>query len=131
MRKISILVATLVVFLSVCTQHEEPLFCHLYGYVRLATDSTTGVNGITLRIWDLDPENPIQYRSPPRETVTRTEDNIPGFFEMDSVVYGTDKNQGQFVSIAIDSLQNPGWTSQVHWPLINGEVDTIVIYIVD
>lgn len=131
MNKILILIAVLAVFLLVCTQHEDPLFCHLYGYVRLATDSTTGVNGITLRIWDLNPENPTAYRDTPRETVTRTEDGAAGFFEMDSVVYGTDKNQGQYVSIAIDSLRNPGWTSQVHWPLIDGEVDTIIVYIVD
>lgn len=132
MNKLLMIILALVVFVSVCVQKEEPLFCHLYGYVRLASDSTTGVNGITLRIWDLDPEDPTVYRSTPRETdTTRTEDGIAGFFEMDSVVYGTDKNQGQIVSIAIDSLQNPGWTSQVHWPMIDGEVDTIIVYIVN
>ncbi|KPK64721.1 hypothetical protein AMJ83_00575 [candidate division WOR_3 bacterium SM23_42] len=131
MKKLLVIIIGLIVVLSVCTQEEEPLFCHLYGYIILASDSVTGVNGITLRIWDLDPEDPTDYRRTPRETVTRTEDSLPGFFEMDSVVYGTDKNQGSFVRIVIDSLQNPGWTSQVHWPFIEGEVDTAIVYIVD
>ena len=131
MKKLWVILIGLIVILSVCTQKEEPLFCHLYGYVRLASDSITGVNGITLRIWDLDPEDPTQYRHTPRETVTMTQDSFPGFFEMDSVVYGTDKNQGDFVRIAIDSLQNPGWTSQVHRPFIDGEIDTVIVYIVD
>lgn len=131
MRILLVVTISLVVTLSVCTQKEEPLFCHLYGYVREASDSVTGVDGITLRIWDLDPEDPTEYRPTPRETVTRTEDSLSGFFEMDSVVYGTDKNQGSYVRIVIDSLQNPGWTSQVHWPFIEGEVDTVIVLIVD
>ena len=131
MKRLLVIVIGLIVVLSVCTQKEEPLFCHLYGYVRLASDSVTGVNGISLRIWDLDPEDPTVYRHSARETITRTEDALPGFFEMDSVVYGTDKNQESFVRIVIDSLQNPGWTSQIHWPFIEGEVDTVIVYIVN
>ena len=54
---------------------------------------------------------------------------IPGFFEMDSVCYGTTNRQGNLVSIGIHENENPGWPSQFYTPDIFGDVDTVYIYI--
>jgi len=109
-----------------CTTEEEPFICHLYGWV---IHDTTGVNNIKLKIWDINPYNVDQMRA--RETITRYENSFPGFFEMDSVCYGTTKQQGRIVFIVIDSTENTGWPSQGWYPDIYGDVDTIILYIND
>ncbi|MBA7664264.1 hypothetical protein ES703_72321 [subsurface metagenome] len=68
----------------------------------------------------IDPDVQIRY-----------ENSFPGFFEMDSVCYGTTKQQGRIVFIVIDSTENPGWPSQGWYPDIYGDVDTIILYIND
>ena len=112
-----------------CTTEEEPFVCHLYGWVIEEDDSTTGVDSVKLKIWDINPYNVSQMRA--RETTTRPENFFPGFFEMDSVCYGTTKQQGRIVFIVIDSTENPGWPSQGWQPDIYGDVDTIILYIYD
>jgi len=109
-----------------CTTEEEPFVCHLYGWV---IHDTTGVNDIKLKIWDINPYNVDQMRS--RETTTRDENSTPGFFEMDSVCYGTTRRQGSIVSVVVDSTDNPGWPSQIWRPDVYGNIDTIILYIND
>jgi hypothetical protein len=114
-----------------CTSEEEPYFVHLYGYVIEEADSTTGVNDLLLRIWHLNPDNPSQTVL--LDTIrTKTQDEFDGFFERDSVCYGTSQKQGQgYVAIVVDSTQNPGWPSQLWTPEIYGDVDTVTLYIQD
>ncbi|UCF69874.1 MAG: hypothetical protein JSW49_06645 [candidate division WOR-3 bacterium] len=136
MKKILILFMPLV-FLATfhCGGEEEPFFSHVYGNtqrIRVINDSIpiydtlSGVNGMVLRIYDIDPYNLSTFRL--RYDTTENRDTIPGCFEMDSVCYGTTRNQGNIVSIAIDSTENPGWTTQYHSPFISGDVDTITVY---
>ena len=122
--------AIAVIFLHCTTTDEEPLLCHLYGWVIEEEDSTTGVNNLLLKIWHINPDDLSQLVL--LDTVrTRTEDSQGGFFEMDSVCYGTTKQQGHFVTIIVDSTQNPGWHTQFWYPDIYGEVDTITLYITE
>ena len=115
---------------------EEPFICHLYGYtqrIRVINDSIpiydtlSGVNGLILRIYDIDPYDITSGRL--RYDTTETRDSIPGCFEMDSVCYGTTNNQGNLVSIGIDTTENPGWNTQYRTPDIYGDVDTVLIYL--
>lgn len=116
-----------ILFLPRCSEDEEPLLAHVYGYVRNESDSS-GVNSITLRIRDIDPENVEDIRE--RETITRTEDSLAGYFEMDSVCYGTSNMQGiGYVTIIVDSTTNPGWPTQYWQPDVYGAVDTVILYI--
>ncbi|MBE0432614.1 hypothetical protein IBX73_04005 [candidate division WOR-3 bacterium] len=110
-----------------CATEEEPLICHLYGYV-VRNDNQTGINNLVLKIYDINPYDLNIGRL--RETTTRVQDSIDGFFEMDSVYYGTTKRQGNLVTIGIDSTQNPGYPSQYYTPFIDGEIDTVIISIV-
>ena len=110
-----------------CTQEEEPLFSHVYGWVRTVTDST-GVNDLVLKVIDLDPDNIPALRQ--RQVTTQTHDLIAGFFEIDSVVYGTDQRQGTaYVTFIADSLDNPDWPHSVWNPNVSGDVDTVILYI--
>lgn len=109
-----------------CGGEEEPFICHLYGYA-VRDDNQLGINGLVLKIYDIDPYDVNQGRL--RETTTYMQDSIDGFFEMDSVCYGTTNNQGNLVTIGIDSTQNPGYITQYHTPFIDGEVDTVIINI--
>ncbi len=122
---------TIAIFFSVfifnCTQEQgEPYFCHLYGFLKSAEDSL-GVNSILLQIKDLDPDNTHKYRI--RETTTRTVDSLAGFFEMDSVCYGTTTMEGEFVQIYVDSTKNPDWATQLWIPKIWSEVETLTLYL--
>jgi hypothetical protein len=120
-----VLFSLLVVAVS-CSEQEEPLICHLYGY--MINDITqTGVNGLIVRIIDINPYDVYQVRL--RYDTTATKDSVAGFFEMDSVCYGTNKRQGNLVNIAIDNSENPGWPNQGYTPDIDGAVDTVYIYI--
>lgn len=127
-QKMILLLLLSIFFVTVfnCAAEEEPLICHLYGYA-VRDDNQTGINGLVLKIYDIDPYNLNAGRL--RETTTRVQDSIAGFFEMDSVCYGTTRNQGNLVTIAVDSTQNPGYLTQYHTPFINGEVDTVIISI--
>lgn len=127
MKKIVLLSILLAVITLNCTEEEEPLICYLYGWVKRETDST-GVNDLLLRIRDINPNDVNQWRE--RNTTTRTEDSIPGFFEMDSVCYGTSKMQGiGYVTIIVDNDSNPGWTTQYWQPNVYGAIDTVILYI--
>ena len=111
-----------------CTEEDEPLICHLYGYVR---DNNTGlgVDSIVLQIIELI--NPYDLNTGRlRYDTTMTQDSVPGFFEMDSVCYGTNKRQGTgMVTIVIDSTLNPGWLSRIYPIDVVGDVDTVYVYI--
>ncbi|MDH4210209.1 MAG: hypothetical protein OEV79_02020 [candidate division WOR-3 bacterium] len=112
-----------------CTEEEEiPFICHLYGYIR-DNDTQLGVDGMIIQIVELI--NPYDINSNRiRYDTTMTQDSIPGFFEMDSVCYGTNKRQGTgMVIIGIDSTLNPGWL-QGSYPIdVTGSVDTVYVYI--
>ncbi len=130
MKKIVLFIIAIVVITLHCTEEEEePYFCHLYGYVLNENDSI-GVNNLLLRIWHINPDDMDQLVV--LDTVrTHTENSLFGFFEIDSVCYGTTKKQGRYVTIVVDSTYNPGWPSQYWTPDIYGEVDTITLYILD
>jgi hypothetical protein len=105
----------------------DPFYTDIYGWIRKSSDST-GVNGLNLRIYDIDPEDLNNTRI--RERTTAVYDSIDGFFQIDSVIFGTTKMQGVgYVSIVVDSTNNPGWPSQIWQPSLRGSVDSIILYI--
>ncbi len=130
MKKIVLLISVITLFALNCGEEKEELFfSHLFGYIRRQVDST-GVNDLLLRIRDIDPDDYSQARE--RSTTTTHNDSLNGFFEMDSVLYGTSKMQGVgYVIIIVDSLDNPGWLDTSWFPDIVGPVDTVEYYIED
>jgi hypothetical protein len=112
-----------------CTEEEEiPLICHLYGYIR-DDDTQQGIDNMVIQIIEL--VNPYDINSNRiRYDTTMMHDSIPGFFEMDSVCYGTNKRQGTgMVSIGIDSTLNPAYLSRIYPIDITGSVDTVYVYV--
>lgn len=125
---ITVFTSLLALFMQCATEEEEIYFTHLYGYMREETDSTTGINGLILKIRDLNPEDLDYWRT--REVTTQTQDTLAGFFEIDSVVHGTSQQQGTgYVAIFLDSLLNPQWPSQLWYPTLFGPADTIIPYV--
>ncbi|MEO0206230.1 MAG: hypothetical protein ABIL22_06105 [candidate division WOR-3 bacterium] len=117
---ISLFVFIFVVFS--CTNKEEMYFTHLYGWIKY---DTTGINGIKLLVRDINPENTNYYRFRP-DTTDFSSDSLPGFFEMDSVCYGTSSYQGsQIVAVLVDSTDNPGWPRQYWYLNLSGGIDTV------
>ena len=113
-----------------CTTNEDPLICHVYGQVISEDDSITAIDGIILRIQDINPDNVGQVRIRSNIDTTETADSLGGFFEIDTVCYGTTSQQGTgYVVIYADSTSNPGYPSQAWAPTIRGDVDTIILYI--
>jgi hypothetical protein len=90
-------------------------------------DNQQGVNNLIVRIYDINPYNVTGGRL--RYDTTMTQDSVAGFFEMDSVCYGTTKRQGNLVTIGLDDTENPNWPNQYYTPDISGDVDTVFIYI--
>jgi hypothetical protein len=112
-----------------CIEEEEtPILCHLYGYLK-NNNTQQGVDGIIFQI--------IEYYNPynlsvgrVRYDTTKTQDSIPGFFEMDSVCYGTSKHQATgLVSLAIDDSLNPGWDERIYLLYIDGAACTVEVFI--
>lgn len=127
MKKIIVFMLFSLLFVAVsCSEEETPLVCHLYGYM-INNVTQTGVNGQVVRIYDINPYDVYQVRL--RRDTTATKDSVAGFFEMDSVCYGTNKRQGNLVTIGIDESENSGWPNQYYTPDISGAVDTVYIYI--
>jgi hypothetical protein len=127
MKKTLIFWLFLLAFVAVdCTTEEEPLICYLYGYM-INNNTQQGVNDLIVRIYDIDPYNTSNGRL--RYDTTMTQDSIDGFFEMDSVCYGTSGRQGNVVMIAIDDSENPNWPDAFFMPDIFGDTDTVYIYI--
>jgi hypothetical protein len=129
MKKLLLLVAICTFFVFRCAEEEEPFFCHLTGWV-LNEDSadSTGVNDIIVDVIDINPEDCALTRQ--RQATTRTEDSTLGYFEIDSVCYGTSQKQGTgYVTLRVDSLDNLGWETRMWAPDIYGEEDTVVLYI--
>lgn len=106
-----------------CTKKEEMYFTHLYGWLKY--DTLGGINGLKISIRDINPDNTNYYRF--RKTITDySSDSLPGFFEMDSVCYGTSRFQGgQIVAVLLDSIDNPGWPRQYWYLSLSGGVDTV------
>ena len=128
MKKICMLGVLVAMCTVYCTEEEEPLFSHVYGWVRTSTEDSTGVNGLILKVIDLDPDNLPAFRQNTVTTVTH--DQLPGFFEIDSVVYGTDQRQGTaYVTFIADTLDNPDWPYTVWNPNVTGDVDSVILYI--
>ncbi|MCX7994840.1 MAG: hypothetical protein N3A65_03570 [candidate division WOR-3 bacterium] len=118
---ISFIILALVVFN--CTKKEELFFTHLYGWLKY--DTLGGINGLNILIRDINPENTGYYRFRPTKT-GYSPDSLPGFFEMDSVCYGTSNFQGsQIVAVLLDSTNNPGWPRQYWYLTLTGGVDTV------
>ncbi|MEO0095204.1 MAG: hypothetical protein ABIL46_00035 [candidate division WOR-3 bacterium] len=106
-----------------CTKKEELYFTHLYGWLK--HDTLGGINGLKINIRDINPENTDYYRFRPY-TTGYSPDFQPGFFEMDSVCYGTSSYQGgQIVAVLLDSTDNPGWPRQYWYLTLSGGVDTV------
>ncbi|MBN2620897.1 hypothetical protein JXB22_07375 [candidate division WOR-3 bacterium] len=111
-----------------CTDDPgEPFYTDMFGWIQKSTDST-GVNGLNLRIYDLDPNDLENTRM--RERTTAEHDSVDGYFEIDSIIYSTTNMQGVgYVTIVVDSTTNPNWPSQLWQPSLRGGVDSIVLYI--
>ena len=119
-----------------CEAKEEPLFSDVVGYMRriIQIDTThadtIGENNIIVRIRDLDPDDLNQIRE--RRDTTIIKDSLSGYFEMDSVCYGTTLRQGSgLVTVIVDSVNNPAWPNQLWHPTLEGPVDTLVLYLED
>jgi hypothetical protein len=110
-----------------CSREEEIYFCHLYGYIKDSADST-GIDGMQIDIYDIDPEQTNQSRV--RTVASETKDSISGFFELDSVCWGTSQMQGVgYVTIRVDSMYNSGYPTKIWQPDLHASVDTIDLYI--
>ena len=110
-----------------CSREEEAYYCHLYGYIRNMIDST-GIDGMQIDIYDIDPEQTNQTRL--RSVTSTTADSISGFFELDSVCWGTSQVQGiGYVTIRVDSIKNPGYPNTNWLPDLHSAVDTVELYI--
>ena len=113
--------------LSCAGEDEELFFSQLSGWVRNEADSL-GVNDLFLQIRDIDPDNLSQLRE--RTTTTMTEGSLDGYFEMDSVLYGTSEFQGSgYVSIIADTAHNDDWPYHIWFPNISDEVAAVTLYI--
>ena len=116
------------VFLG-CTDAEEPFLSHVSGWAYRTSDST-GINGLTIRIRDIDVYDLSQLRD--RTVVTEMSDSLDGYFELDSVCFGTTSIQGAgYVIFFIDSTDNPSWSDTSWFPDIRGPADTIIFYLED
>lgn len=105
----------------------DPFYTDIYGWIQNINDST-GVSGLYLRIYDIDPNDLESSRM--RERTTAEHDSVNGYFEIDSVIYSTTRMQGVgYVSIVVDSTTNPDWPSQLWQPTLRGGIDSIVLYI--
>ena len=112
-----------------CTDAEEPFISHVYGWANRTSDST-GINGLTIRIRDINVYDLGQLRD--RTIVTETKDSLDGYFELDSVCFGTTSVQGVgYVVFFIDSVDNPNWSDTSWFPDIRGPVDTIIFHLED
>jgi len=128
MKKAALIVLLIALLVTNCLKEDEPILCHLYGWAKSESDST-GINNLILQIKDINPDDIYYLRI--RETTTRNEDSVAGFFEMDSVCYGLTYQQGTgFVTIKVDSMQNPACSTQYWAPTIVGAVDTIILYVI-
>jgi hypothetical protein len=129
MKHIIILLSLTALFCINCTDGAEPLLSHVYGWANRKSDST-GINNLTIRIRDINCYALDQSRD--RTVLTHTVDSIDGYFEMDSVCYGTSNNQGTgYVIFFIDSINNPAYSDTNWFPDIQGPADTIIFYMED
>ncbi len=127
MKKITILLFLFMFVCINCTDGEEPLLSYVYGWAYKTSDST-GINGLTIKIRDINPHDLEVLRD--RTLITQTKDSLPGYFEIDSVCYGTTKIQGvTYVTMFIDSVDNPTWSDTAWYPNLRGPVDTVIIYL--
>lgn len=129
MKKILILLFFFVFVWINCTDDEKPFLSHMYGWVYRTSDST-GINDLTIKIRDIDPHDVNVLRD--RSMITQSKDTLPGYFEIDSVCYGTTKIQGTtYVTMSIDSVDNPTWPNTIWFPDLGGPVDTVIVYLED
>ncbi len=113
-----------------CTESEIPYFTHIYGRLKLQGTDSTFIGGVILQISDLNPADLSRFRI--REVTTAMPDSILGYFEMDSVCYGTSaKMNNEIVSVYCDSIKNPAFPSLLWYPEIHGHngVDSIILNI--
>ena len=129
MKRALLLLFLIIVVIIGCTDAEEPFLSHITGWAYRTSDST-GINGLTIRIRDIDVYDLSQLRD--RTIVTETKDLLDGYFELDSVCFGTTSIQGiGYVVIFIDSIDNPNWPDTNWFPDIRGPEDTIIFYLED
>ena len=72
----------------------------------------TGINNIILTVGDINPDDITEMRI--RKVTTESYDTLNGHWEMDSVCYGTTRQQGTgYVRITLDTLDNPTYPYRV------------------
>jgi len=109
-------------------EDDIPLFSDVSGWLRQSDTLTAGINNIILTIGDIDPVDISHMRV--RKVTTQPNDTLGGYWEMDSVCYGTTQQQGTgYVRITLDTLDNPSYPYRVWLPNIFGPVDTVILYI--
>jgi hypothetical protein len=119
---LSLLVSSLALMFVNCGGDDEPYFCHLYGYIRDAS-TNAGVDSLTFGLMEV-----ITGRL--RYYTTMAHDTTHGYFEVDSVLYGTSSVQGSsMVAVVIDDSLSPGWLSRTYYIDVDGPVDTVYVSI--
>jgi hypothetical protein len=110
-------------------EEEEPYICHLYGYIR-NSNTQQGVDSLMFGL--LETINPYNINtSRLRYFMTVMQDSMHGYFEIDSVCYGTSKRQGSdLVLVVISDTLSPGWISNNYFIDIDGPVDTVYVDII-
>ncbi len=109
-----------------CAEDDIPLFSDVSGYLRRNDSLTSGINNVILTVGDIDPDDITGMRT--RKVTTGPHDTLDGYWEMDSVCYGTTRQQGTgYVRITLDTLDNPAYPYRVWLPNIFGPADTVVL----
>jgi hypothetical protein len=109
-----------------CADDDVPLFSDVSGWLRQDDSTTAGINNIILTVGDIDPDDITSMRT--RKVTTQPKDTLGGYWEMDSVCYGTTQQQGTgYVRIILDTLDNPVYNYRVWLPNIFGPADTIIL----
>ena len=110
-----------------CAEEDVPLFSEVSGWLRQSESDSTGISDIILTVGDIDPDDITINRT--RKVTTHEKDSLDGYWEMDSVCYGTTRQQGTgYVRITLDTLDNPTYPYRVWRPNIFGPADTIILY---
>jgi hypothetical protein len=128
MKKYLALVSFAVLVIANCSGEDAvPLFSDVSGWLRQSDSLTAGINGVILTVGDIDPDDIARMRI--RKVTTQEHDTLGGYWEMDSVCYGTTLQQGTgYVRITLDTLDNPTRPYRVWLPNVFGPADTVILY---
>ena len=127
MKKYSLLGFLSILVIMHCAEEDIPLFSDVSGWLRQSESDSTGINDAILTVNDINPDDIATTRM--RKVTTHEEDSLGGYWEMDSVCFGTSRQQGTgYVRITLDTLDNPTYPYRVWRPNIYGPADTIILY---